>query len=276
MIRKRSSAAAHPAGSEAKRRAPKDPPRTGRRTKADAKAPHRSAQRPAPALPGRGAPAPGSERARVAAIRRTLRRLYPQVRTALAFASPYQLLVATVLSAQCTDERVNRVTPGFFARFPDAATLARGPRADIEEIIRPTGFFRMKAKSLQETAAGLAERHQGRVPADLDALVALPGIGRKTANVILGNAFGIPGITVDTHVRRVSLRLALTREDHPEKIEIDLMRQVPRREWSDFSLRLIEHGRRICVARKPRCPACALLPHCPAGAALTGNGAVRR
>ena len=206
------------------------------------------------------------------AILAILERLYPRVRTALDFENPYQLLVATILSAQCTDERVNRVTPAFFARFPDAAALARGPREKIEEMVRPTGFFRMKAKSLQEAAAGLVSRHDGRVPADLGALVALPGIGRKTANVILGSAFGIPGITVDTHVRRVAGRLALTHETQPEKIEIDLMRAVPRSGWTEFSLRLIEHGRRVCVARKPRCPECALLPLCPTGKALTVSG----
>ncbi|MFH1145336.1 MAG: endonuclease III, partial [Candidatus Eisenbacteria bacterium] len=202
---------------------------------------------------------------RVCAILAILKRLYPRPRTALHFADPYQLLVATVLSAQCTDERVNQATPRFFERFPDAAALAAGKPAEIETLIYTTGFFRNKAKNLKAAAHDLVDQHGGHVPGNLPALVALPGIGRKTANVILGNAFGIPGITVDTHVRRVATRLAFTQATDPEKIELDLMEIWPRKEWSRISLRLIAHGRAICAARKPRCGECPLEPHCPAG-----------
>jgi endonuclease-3 len=223
-----------------------------------AAAPARQAQR------GRGA-----SPERVRAILRILRRLYPQVRTALEFRNPFELLIATVLSAQCTDERVNQVTPPFFARFPDAAALAGGTRDEIERLIYTTGFFRNKAKSLHGAAEALVARHGGRVPESLEELVALPGIGRKTANVILGSAFGLPGITVDTHVGRLARRLGFSAADAPEKIEADLAGLLPRKEWTAISLRLIEHGRRICLARKPRCTACALLPHCPTGSRLS-------
>jgi len=221
----------------------------------------------APKVPAR-AVKPDSSRVR--AVIRTLARLYPDAKTALHFQNPYELLVATVLSAQCTDERVNQVTPAFFARFPDATALARGSAEEIERLIYPTGFFRNKTRSLRAAGVAMVERHAGQVPGTLDDLVALPGIGRKTANVILGNAFGIPGITVDTHVARLSQRLGWSRETDPVKIERDLMALIPRAEWTSLSLRLIEHGRRICVARKPRCPECALLSDCPTGTALMG------
>jgi endonuclease-3 len=158
---------------------------------------------------------------------------------------------------------VNQVTPALFARYPDAAAFAGAARAELEEMVRPTGFYRNKAKSIQTCCADLVARHGGEVPRTLEELVALPGVGRKTANVVLGNAFGIPGIVVDTHVARLSKRLGLTREGDPVKIEFALMPIVPRERWSLFSHWLILHGRRVCVARKPRCSICPLSPHCP-------------
>jgi endonuclease-3 len=203
------------------------------------------------------------EPARVAAILALLDRRYPDASTALRFENPLQLLVATILSAQCTDARVNQVTPGLFARWPDAAALASAGRADLEEAIRSTGFFRNKAKSIHGCCRALVEEHGGEVPATMEALTALPGVGRKTANVVLGNAFGIPGLVVDTHVSRVSKRLGLTDETDAVKIEHALMPIVPRERWTIFSHWLILHGRQVCVARKPRCSICPLLPHCP-------------
>jgi endonuclease-3 len=189
---------------------------------------------------------------------------YPEAHCALDFTNAYQLLCATILSAQCTDKRVNMVTPVLFARYPDAAALAAARPEELEEIIRSTGFFRSKAKSLIGMATGLVERHGGEVPADMDALTALPGVGRKTANVILGNAFGRnDGIVVDTHVTRVSNRLGLTTETDAVKIEQALMPLFPRDQWTMLSHLLIEHGRRICVARSPRCGECVLSDVCP-------------
>ena len=200
---------------------------------------------------------------RVAALLAQLDRLYPDAQTALAFTNPLQLLIATILSAQCTDARVNQVTPGLFARWPDARALAEAERAELEEMIRSTGFFRNKAKSIQACCRQLVERHGGEVPHTMEELTALPGVGRKTANVVLGNAFGIPGLVVDTHVSRVSKRLSLTRETDAVKIEFALMPIIPRERWTVFSHWLILHGRRVCVARKPRCSICPLAPHCP-------------
>jgi endonuclease III len=193
-----------------------------------------------------------------------LERLYPDSRCALVHRDPYELLVATILSAQCTDVRVNLVTPSLFARYPDATALSRAERGALEELIHSTGFFRAKAKNLQAMAAFLVERHGGAVPADLDALTALPGVGRKTANVVMGNAFGVAsGVVVDTHVKRLSYRLGLTQGRDPKLIERDLIAQVPKKHWVDLSHRLIEHGRKVCVARKPRCDACELASLCP-------------
>ena len=189
---------------------------------------------------------------------------YPDARCALDFTNAFQLLSATILSAQCTDKRVNLVTPALFARFPDAETLAAATQEDVEEIIKSTGFFRSKAKSLIGMATGLVERHGGEVPADMDALVALPGVGRKTANVILGNAFGRnDGIVVDTHVTRLSNRLALTTDTDAVKIEQALIPLFPREHWTMLSHLLIEHGRQVCDARVPRCGACILADVCP-------------
>ncbi len=200
---------------------------------------------------------------RVRALLGILERTYPDAITALHFESPIQLLVATILSAQCTDERVNKVTPVLFARFGDARALAEAPREELEEIVRSTGFFRNKARAVHECCADIVTRHGGEVPRTLEELTELHGVGRKTANVVLGNAFGIPGLVVDTHVSRLSKRLGLTRETDAVKIEFALMPIVPRESWSRFSHWLILHGRQVCVARKPRCSICPLAPHCP-------------
>ncbi|MFI5458215.1 MAG: endonuclease III [Isosphaerales bacterium] len=193
-----------------------------------------------------------------------LKRTYPEATCALTHTDPYQLLVATILSAQCTDVRVNLVTPELFRRYPDAASLARAAPDELEELIRSTGFFRAKTRNLLAMANQVVERHDGRIPRDLDALTALGGVGRKTANVVLGTAYGIAhGIVVDTHVKRLARRLGLTSRGTPEQIERDLMQVIPRRQWVDLSHRLIQHGRRVCVARRPRCDACALASICP-------------
>jgi endonuclease-3 len=182
----------------------------------------------------------------------------------LKHADPYQLLVATILSAQCTDVRVNMVTPVLFRRFPNAAALAHAVPAELEDLIRSTGFFRAKTRNLLAMAGQMVERHDGEVPRDLDALTALGGVGRKTANVVLGTAYGIAeGIVVDTHVKRLARRLGLTARSTPEQIERDLMQVIPRRKWVDLSHRLILHGRRVCLARKPRCDRCSLASICP-------------
>jgi endonuclease-3 len=189
---------------------------------------------------------------------------YPDAHCALDFTNAFELLCATILSAQCTDKRVNLVTPSLFARYPDAESLAAAKPEDVEEIVRSTGFFRSKAKSLIGMAAALVERHGGEVPARMDALTALPGVGRKTANVILGNAFGRnDGIVVDTHVTRLSNRLALTSESDAVKIEQALLPLFPQERWTMLSHLLIEHGRQVCDARKPRCGECLLSDVCP-------------
>ena len=189
---------------------------------------------------------------------------YPDATCELTFSNPYELLVATILSAQCTDARVNQVTPALFARFPDAAALAGADPSEVEALIRPTGFFRNKARSLLGMARALVERHGGSVPADMDALTALPGVGRKTANVVLGTAFGVAsGVVVDTHVSRLARRLGLSRTDDPAAIEADLMALFPPEEWVALAHRLILHGRRVCAARKPACDRCTLSADCP-------------
>jgi endonuclease-3 len=200
---------------------------------------------------------------RVAAVIDGLRAEYPEARTALDFQTPLQLLIATILSAQCTDERVNQVTPGLFARYPDAAALAAADRAELETQIKSTGFFRNKAKAILSCCADIMTRHGGEVPRTLEDLTALHGVGRKTANVVLGNAFGIPGMVVDTHVTRLSNRLGFVRDGDAVKIEFALMKIVPHEHWIQFSHWLILHGRRICVARKPRCTVCPIAAHCP-------------
>ncbi len=189
---------------------------------------------------------------------------YPGAECELDYRTPWQLLVATVLSAQCTDERVNQVTPELFRRWPGPAELAAADAAELEEAIRPTGFFRNKARNLQQAARSLVADHGGEVPADLDALVELPGVGRKTAKVVLGEAFGIAaGVTVDTHVKRLAKRLGLADHRDPEVVAGRLEVLVPREHWVDLSMRLILHGRRVCHARTPRCGECSLEPLCP-------------
>jgi endonuclease III len=189
---------------------------------------------------------------------------YPDAHCELDFENPFQLAVATILSAQTTDVRVNEVTPVLFRRYPDPESLASARQEDVEEIVRSTGFFRNKAKNIIGFARGVMERHDGTVPRSMDALAALPGVGRKTANVILGNAFGIDeGVVVDTHVKRLSERLAFTAAKTPEKVERDLMGLFPRPRWTLLSHLLIWHGRRVCDARKPRCEACAVSHLCP-------------
>ncbi len=193
-----------------------------------------------------------------------LRNAYPDAECALNFSTPLELLVATILSAQCTDKRVNLVTPGLFARYRSAADYAAAPREDLERAIQSAGFFRSKAKSIQTCCARLAQEFQGQVPRDLESLVELPGIGRKTANVVLGTGMSVAsGVVVDTHVSRLSQRLGLTTHHDPVKIERDLMQVLPKREWVAFSHRMIHHGRAICIARKPRCEICTLLSICP-------------
>jgi endonuclease III len=206
----------------------------------------------------------GSAAARAPEILTRLRAAYPDARCALDYHDAYQLLAATILSAQCTDTRVNMVTPVLFAKYPAPAALARAKPAAVEEIIKSTGFFRNKTRSLIGMAQGLVAEHGGEVPRTMQELRQLPGVGRKTANVVLGNAFGInEGITVDTHVTRVSLRLGLTREEDPAKIEQDLMPLFPREHWGLLSHLLIFHGRQVCIARRPRCAECVLSDLCP-------------
>ena len=207
---------------------------------------------------------PADEQRRVLRIIRSLGKAYPVALCALNHTSPFQLLVATILSAQCTDERVNMVTPALFARYPTAQDLSQAKQAELEEIVRSTGFYRNKAKNLIGMATAVTEQYGGTLPQSLPELVALPGVGRKTANVLLGTAFGIPsGIVVDTHVARISYLLGLTSRKSAEQIEQDLMQWIPEKEWINFSHRLIHHGRRICIARRPKCRECPLLQYCP-------------
>jgi endonuclease-3 len=208
---------------------------------------------------------------RTAEIIRRLRETYPDPQTALDHTNPYQLIVATILSAQCTDERVNMVTPALFKTFPNAQTLAGAKPEELETMIHSTGFFRQKTKSLLGMAHAVVERHGGEIPASMEALTKLPGVGRKTANVVLGNAFHIDeGVVVDTHVNRVSNRLKLTAHAEPEKIELDLMQLVPRSDWTPFAHLLILHGRAICKAPTPRCEVCPLADICPSAALFLG------
>ncbi len=193
-----------------------------------------------------------------------LKKAFPDAKCSLDYENPLQLLIATILSAQCTDERVNAVTPALFARYRTARDFADAPVEEIEGFIRSTGFFRNKAKNIQACCEGLAREHGGEAPRDMEALTRLAGVGRKTANVVLGNAFGIAsGVVVDTHVRRIANRLGLTRHQDPEKIEQDLVELIPKKDWVDFSHLLIHHGRRTCEARRPDCPACPVKEECP-------------
>lgn len=200
---------------------------------------------------------------RARSINRLLAAVYPDARCELDYDGPFQLLVATVLSAQCTDVRVNQVTPALFTRFPDAQAMASASRDELEGLIRSTGFFRSKSTSLLALSRDIVERYEGAVPGRLEDLVALRGVGRKTANVVLGNAFNVPGITVDTHMGRLSRRLGLTVNDDPVAVEKDLALLIERREWTLWSHRVIFHGRRRCTARKPDCGGCEIARLCP-------------
>ncbi len=203
-------------------------------------------------------------RSRARKVLGLLSREFPGAATALTFHDPFQLLVATILSAQCTDERVNKVTPGLFTKYPDARRFAAASQAELEQEIRSTGFYRNKAKNILACSRALMERHGGEVPPEMEALVALPGVGRKTANVVLGQAFGIvSGVVVDTHVQRISGRLGWTKAEQPERIEQDLMALFPRESWIEVGSVLILHGRRTCIARKPRCSSCTVRTLCP-------------
>ena len=189
---------------------------------------------------------------------------YPDAKCALKHRSAFQLLIATILSAQCTDERVNLVTKDLFRTYPKPADFAAAPLSDIEEAVRSTGFYRNKAKNIKACCEGLLEHHGGKIPKDLDALVELAGVGRKTANVVLGTAYGIPtGVVVDTHVGRISRRLGLTKQKDAVKVELDLMELLPQQEWIDYSHRMIHHGRQVCAARKPLCEECSMKKFCP-------------
>ncbi|MGB9905749.1 MAG: endonuclease III [Candidatus Saccharicenans sp.] len=201
---------------------------------------------------------------RVREITKLLRKEYPQVRTALNYRTPFELLVATILAAQCTDERVNKVTPGLFQKYPTIESLARARQEELENDIRSTGFFRNKARNIIALSKKLVEDYQGKVPDSMEELVKLPGVARKTANIVLSSAFRkAEGIAVDTHVRRLSERLGLSRQHDPDKIERDLMEIVPREDWLDFNFLLVDHGRKVCQARKPLCPRCVIKPLCP-------------
>jgi endonuclease III len=200
---------------------------------------------------------------RVRKILGLLKREFPAAVCALTHETPLQLLVSTILSAQCTDERVNMVTPALFSAYPDARALATAPIESIIAIIRSTGFFQNKSKNIKACAAMLVERHGGEVPATMEELVLLPGVGRKTANVVLGTAFGVPGLPVDTHVRRIANLWQFTDSDDPDKIEQHLCAIIPKKEWTDAGHRIILHGRKTCVARRPRCETCGLSALCP-------------
>jgi endonuclease III len=205
-----------------------------------------------------------SKKQRALEILIILKRLYPDATCSLTYQTPVQLLVATILSAQCTDERVNLVTPALFARFPDAVAFANGDREEIENLIRSTGFYRNKAKNIQGACQKIVSEFGGEVPKQMEKLLSLPGVARKTANVVLAHAYGIiQGVTVDTHVKRLSGRLGLTQETDPVKIERDLMLLLPQPEWENYSISIIYHGRAVCKARKPNCASCDLAHICP-------------
>ena len=212
-----------------------------------------------------------SDQKRVREIIKILSKEIPDSRIALKFSNPLELLIATILSAQCTDVKVNQVTADLFKKYRSAKDYAEADLAELEEDVRPTGFYRNKAKSLQKCCRELVARFGGKAPQTLEELVSLPGVGRKTANVILGNAFGVPGIVVDTHVQRVSQRIGLTKNTDPVKIEFDLMEIVPREEWTHFSNLLIWHGRKTCVAKKPLCETCPVRKLCDYGSNISAK-----
>ena len=194
-----------------------------------------------------------------------LKELFPEARCELLYNNPFQLLVATILSAQCTDKQVNKVTPALFAEYPDAESMAVAPIEKIEELIHSTGFYKNKAKNIKSMAYALVKEHGGKVPDNMESLVKLPGVGRKTANVVLGNAFKVPGMVVDTHVKRISNRYGLTKNSDPEKIEQDLMKIFPKERWTELSHQLVLFGRYFCTAKKPKCNECKIFAYCPSG-----------
>jgi endonuclease III len=214
-------------------------------------------------MPKNAAPKLPQAKLRITPIMAVLSKLYPDAECALIHKNPLQLLVATILSAQCTDQRVNLVTPALFARYSTAQDFAEADLSELEALIKSTGFFRNKARNIKACCTELVEKFGGNVPNNLDDLVSLPGVGRKTANVVLGNAFSTPGITVDTHVGRLSRRLGFTKQTDPVKVERELMVLIPRGSWTSMSHELILHGRAVCHARRPLCGQCTLGPHCP-------------
>jgi len=205
-----------------------------------------------------------SQQERALALLARLKQLYPDATCTLDYETPVQLLVATILSAQCTDERVNKVTPELFARFPDARAIAQAPRTEIESLIRSTGFYRNKAKNIQAACEMIVSDFEGEVPDTMNEMLKLPGVARKTGNVVLAHVYGVnAGVTVDTHVKRLSLRLGLTEHTDPKRIEKDLMALLPQPDWENWSIRLIYHGRAVCKARQPLCESCSLADLCP-------------
>ena len=194
-----------------------------------------------------------------------LKELFPEARCELIYNNPFQLIVATILSAQCTDKQVNKVTPALFAAYPDAESMSQAPIEKIEELIHSTGFYKNKAKNIKSMAYTLVKEHNGKVPDNMESLVKLPGVGRKTANVVLGNAFHVPGMVVDTHVKRITNRYGLTKNSDPEKIEQDLMKIFPKERWTELSHQLVLFGRYFCTAKKPNCNECKIFAYCPSG-----------
>ena len=203
------------------------------------------------------------KKVRAKVIYRQLSKSYPNVRCELDYKNAFQLLVATVLSAQCTDKRVNQTTPALFKKYPNPQKMAKADLRDIQKLVKSTGFFRAKAKNIKGLSNTIVEQFDGNVPSKLEDLITLPGVGRKTANVVLGHAFGIPGITVDTHFGRLSRRFGWSKQDNPVKIEFEVGELIPEKEWTNLSQRMIWHGRRVCHSRKPACGACALAKLCP-------------
>ncbi len=214
-------------------------------------------------------PKPSKEQKLAVEIRRMgqilsiLKREYPESKCSLDHRNAYELIMATILSAQCTDERVNKVTPALFKKYPTPKKMASAPQEEVEELVRTTGFFRSKAKALRETSQAIVENHGGEVPDTLEELVKLRGVGRKTANVVLGNVFGIPSLVVDTHVGRLSRRLGFTKSSDPVKVELEMMKIVPREDWTDYAHLLISHGRAVCTAKKAFCSRCPVSRYCP-------------
>ena len=200
---------------------------------------------------------------RAANIRKILRKTYPNAKCALNFSTPLELLIATILAAQCTDERVNIVTKSLFKKYCTAVDYAKAPAEELQNDIRSTGFFRNKARSIQKCCATIVEKHGGKVPSTIEELTQLAGVGRKTANVVLGECFGTPGIIVDTHVLRLTQRMKLSAHDDPVKVEFDLQKLVPQKDWTHFSHWMTWHGRKVCSARKPNCPRCPIAEYCP-------------